>query len=77
MLLLSISVRLPLPARQVLKVTLSHNLQDTDFRVDRESILANSELVAIGKLDPVTTLHESFQDIRIIAVVHWNNNPGL
>jgi hypothetical protein len=49
--LLSISVRLPLPARQVLKVTLSHNLQDIDFEVDGESVLANSELVAMEKPD--------------------------
>jgi len=75
--LLSISVQLLLTARQVLKVTLSHNFQGTDFRVDRESILANSELVAIGTLGPVRTVRESFQGIRIIPVVHWNNNPGV
>jgi hypothetical protein len=75
--LLSIPVRTPLPARQVLKVNLSHDLQDIDFRIDGESVFANSELVAIEKLGPVRTARESFQDIRIISEVHWNNNLGL
>ncbi len=75
--LLSIFVQLLLTARQVLKVTLSHNVQGTDFRVDRESILADSQLVAIGTLVPVRTVRESFQNIRIIPVVRWNNNPGV
>ncbi len=75
--MLSIFVQLLLTARQVLKVTLSHNVQGTDFRVDRESILADSQLVAIGTLVPVRTVRESFQNIRIIPVVRWNNNPGV